>query len=452
MTDSYPRAPGTAAAFDWISNLRAMSSRPTRMPKEIAHLARQRLGPGPVSWVAQTASTLWRDAAEFRLGNTAIPLAAVETIIADLLARLIDHPLERFTRPALVRFVKQGTAGGATIAQSMRALNAIESGLLAALLGECERWVPAADLPNAMRLLTSEVLSAHDHLAEMINETATSDGPALLRDNIMLSLTSGLLSGRIGADRFSRTTGYRLDRVHIAAVAFSRLHEPKKLATQVQQTLSGLGCDQTFHVQITPNVVWAWGSSAHAYELLEHPPLTCAGSTVTIGLPGRGLSGFLDSHEEARALHRLASLSGWRNLGRALPYGDYGVIAELAAKPERLRRFLEAQLGDLMGDGARQADLRSTVLEYLNVNRSQTEAAQRLRVSKNTVGYRLRRAEEILGHDLGTDLSSLHTALLAADLVGGERSAPRDEGYRALAGRPQYVGIDRKTPEKGARS
>lgn len=425
----------SAGAFDWISNLHSVPSQPTRLSDEIAQVALDRLGPGPVSWVGRTASDLMREVSDIRpMRHTAMAPDVLETVLVDMLARLIDHPLERFTRPALLHFLRTSFEGGTTIAQAMRTLNAIESGLLAALLTECERWVAVTGLPRAMRLLTSEVLSAHDHLAEMINEAATSQEPAPLRDNLMLSLTSGLLSGRISPDRFSRVTGYRLDRIHIGAVAFSRLHEPKKLAAQVQETLSGLGCDQAFHVQIAPNLVWAWGSSTNAQALLEHPPLTCSGSTVAIGLPGRGLSGFLDSHDEARALHRLASLAGWRNLGRALPYGEYGVIAELAAKPERLRRFLEAQLGDLMGDGARQADLRSTVLEYLNVNRSPTEAAQRLRVSKNTVSYRLRRAEDMLGHDLGTDLSSLHTALLAADLVGGGLSADYTaENERALA-------------------
>lgn len=49
----------------------------------------QRLGPGPVSWVTQTTSNLRRDAADIRLGNTAIPPAAVETILVDMLARLV---------------------------------------------------------------------------------------------------------------------------------------------------------------------------------------------------------------------------------------------------------------------------------------------------------------------------------------------------------------------------
>ena len=60
-----------------------------------------------------------------------------------------------------------------------------------------------------------------------------------------------------------------------------------------------------------------------------------------------------------------------------------------------------------------------------------------LRESRGSIRYRLRRAEEILGHDLGTDLSSLHTALLAADLVGGGLSPERTaENERALASYP----------------
>lgn len=413
--------------FGWILQLASSGATASELPGNVQEVAREHLGPGPVQWATQRAASV----ADLivRTDPSVAPLGmavhvTTEALFLDILLRLVDPGLGRFTRPVLLQLAQDALNGGATLGAVLRALNHAQAGMTEALLDESERLVPAGEQGTVMRALVNEVVRAHSQLADAIADMqpARDDSGRYLHETESAVLAS-LLSGRGRPERFEQVTRYPLDRVHVAAVAFSERREPRKLVATTEQTLRTMGCTQIFKVMIAPNVLWAWGSVRNGDDLYLEPPTQCKGWTLAVGLPGRGTAGFIDSHDEARALQRVAMMAGWRNLGRILPYERYGAVAELAARPERLQRFLEAQLGDLLGAGGREADLRSTMLEYLNVNRSQYAAARRLHVSKNTVSYRIRRAEEILGRDLGTDLSPLHTALLATDILGASHPA-----------------------------
>ncbi len=228
----------------------------------------------------------------------------------------------------------------------------------------------------------------------------------------------GMLGGTVEPADFERYTGYRLDRNHVALIAFSPTSEPKKLASAALGTLRGLGCTTTVHALLAPNLLWAWGTVSASIKTVSQPPPGCSGCTVAVGMPGEGVGGFLASFREAEAVQSLVSIVEWRNLGKSLAYGDIGMIAEMAARPERLRRFVVGQLGPLAGFGTYEADLRATVLAYLEANRSTTESAARLHVAKNTVSYRMRRVEEMLGRDISHSQVALQNALRAVDILG----------------------------------
>jgi DNA-binding PucR family transcriptional regulator len=55
--------------------------------------------------------------------------------------------------------------------------------------------------------------------------------------------------------------------------------------------------------------------------------------------------------------------------------------------------------------------LAMTLATYLREMRSRTQAAARLGVHPNTVSYRVRQAEELLGRDLQCDFLDLQVAL-----------------------------------------
>jgi DNA-binding PucR family transcriptional regulator len=64
------------------------------------------------------------------------------------------------------------------------------------------------------------------------------------------------------------------------------------------------------------------------------------------------------------------------------------------------------------------SDLRATLLAYLEEQNSPHAAAQRLHVSRNTVSYRVKRAEELLGLEWRQRRYELQTALLLARDLG----------------------------------
>jgi DNA-binding PucR family transcriptional regulator len=75
-------------------------------------------------------------------------------------------------------------------------------------------------------------------------------------------------------------------------------------------------------------------------------------------------------------------------------------------------------LGPLAADEEAAARLRDTVRVFLETKRSYLETAARLHLHKNTVHYRVRKAEEMRGRPLDDDRVGVEVALLACDRLG----------------------------------
>jgi hypothetical protein len=139
------------------------------------------------------------------------------------------------------------------------------------------------------------------------------------------------------------------------------------------------------------------------------------GMRVAVGLPARGESGFRHSHEEARAAHRMATSA-------ALPpalirYGDVELLCLAGDNTPLLERMVQREIGPLCGADKNLALVRQTALAFL-VNRNVEAVAEELFVHKNTVRYRLARAEELLGHPLTERASYVELALRRVALFG----------------------------------
>ncbi|GAA3290235.1 hypothetical protein GCM10020295_04110 [Streptomyces cinereospinus] len=143
-----------------------------------------------------------------------------------------------------------------------------------------------------------------------------------------------------------------------------------------------------------------------------------------------GLAGFRQSHEDARHAARVVQLNP-RGTGRLVEYRDVGLAALLSADLPALRRFVSDELGALAVDSPQADQLRETVRRYLRNERGLAAAAAQLHVARNTVTYRVKRAQEILGHDLAARLPELTAALEAARVLGSavlrrDGTEPRD--------------------------
>jgi DNA-binding PucR family transcriptional regulator len=146
------------------------------------------------------------------------------------------------------------------------------------------------------------------------------------------------------------------------------------------------------------------------------------GVRAAIGSCRNGLAGMADSHDEARVARRVAELRAVRP-GTVVGYRAADLTALLTADPFEAVRFAETELGDLLASTDSAALLRATVRVYLEENLSHVRAARRLGIHQNTVVYRVKRTEALLGHPIQQRRLRLEVALQLSEMIDGLRVA-----------------------------
>ena len=91
-------------------------------------------------------------------------------------------------------------------------------------------------------------------------------------------------------------------------------------------------------------------------------------------------------------------------------------------------------LGSLAADDEHHARLRDTLLVFLQNGGSYKATAEQLILHKNTVQYRVRKAEESLGRPVGDNRQDVELALRASRWLGSSVLQPARERSAAPAG------------------
>ncbi|NMM88321.1 hypothetical protein B2J88_28895 [Rhodococcus sp. SRB_17] len=233
-----------------------------------------------------------------------------------------------------------------------------------------------------------------------------------------------ILSGReTDIQRASTQLRYNANRQHIGVVLWlDRAPEGGGAQSMLSEALTRLA-----HVLAAENTLshyqgsltlagWVsrrlpFGSDdLEAIEQLDGADLLPAGVRASAGEPGHGLVGFRRSHFEAQHARRVASLGG----PRAAVFTRYPAVAVAAlatADREHALAFATRVLGQLAEPDETTYRLATTLAVYLEENRGRRRAAERLMVHPNTVSYRVRQAEELLGRTVGTDTLDIQVAL-----------------------------------------
>jgi purine catabolism regulator len=117
---------------------------------------------------------------------------------------------------------------------------------------------------------------------------------------------------------------------------------------------------------------------------------------VGIGRPKHGLGGIRTSHREAeQALGMGLKLDGTATVVSFADLGLHRLLYSMAQHPE-VHEFYRDSIGALMDyDEKGGGDLLRTLDAFFRCHGSPTETAQRLKLHRNTVLYRLRRIEEV---------------------------------------------------------
>ncbi|UQA36865.1 helix-turn-helix domain-containing protein [Streptomyces sp. HNA39] len=335
-----------------------------------------------------------------RLSGDTAPSAPVTTDIEDVVRTHVERGFELDSALTLIRIAHGQITGD--------------------LLRSCEKVVPAPDLPDVMRHVSTTLFEAVEALCRLVSRRFSAERDRWLtgRDAQRRNTVWEILRGAdMDEARASRRLGYDLTQNHLGlllrAQDSTRSDGLERVAARV---LERAGCTATLLVPAGAGRLWGWGAvpTTGPKDLSGHPlPL---GVQVAAGLPAPGLDGMRLTHHQARTAARVGDRM--RDVHRIYEYRTLELVALLLADEPAAGDFVRRELGALAEDTASAATLRATLKCYLDQDRSLAAAAERLHVAKNTVLYRARKAAQLRGRPLGENRLHLHAALCLADALG----------------------------------
>ena len=195
---------------------------------------------------------------------------------------------------------------------------------------------------------------------------------------------------------------------------------PDAAHTIASAAAEALGTSHPLTMAAGSRDLWFWTATDNCPDLaaLESlgPLLEKIDTQLAVGISGKGVRGFRHSHQEARAAQTLAMSANFsRNL---VLYHDVELLCLTAGSDDLSRRMVERELGALGRPDKNTEVIRETVLAYIESGLNVEATARGLFVHKNTVRYRLGKAEELLGHSLSERIAYLEVALRHASMFG----------------------------------
>jgi DNA-binding PucR family transcriptional regulator len=229
-----------------------------------------------------------------------------------------------------------------------------------------------------------------------------------------------LATQSINIDSAATTLGYPLRQRHTAftlrvedEVPDFDVHRLLELAAAAVS--KGLGGGQPLIISSGARSAWCWTaqqSPAEADGAIPLPEFVRA----TVGTCHPGLSGFRLTHIEAVAALAIAE----RNEDPVVRYPDVE-LACLAAGilcSDARTAFVYRELGGLVSADDATRRLRDTLRVYLKQGCDASSAGELLRLHANTVRYRVRQAEQRLGHGIQQRRVHLELALEIMSVLG----------------------------------
>lgn len=402
----------------WLLQLEPDADRPVdpAMPHAVVAAMAGVLGPEPVRWSVQTADTMAAEIlaqvpehgggpgplATLRRSTESTVLTALRLLHAESSggsAMLPDDALE-----GCREFARRGLR----LDQVLRGVRLGHARLTKELTAAVEQYVPVDRRLTELSLVTEALFGYADTHASLMAEAyiAERDRWCGSDEEARRKIVDDLLAGRpVDAQAATRGLRYDVSRTHRAAVlwcadadadtdadppAAERLHHTAAALARVAET------DGMLVIPAAENSVWLWLASGGALDLAERARAEIdrpAGVHIALGPPAHGTSGMRRSHHGAREAQRVArhGADNWLS-----DYREVRLVALATADPTHAHWFVHDLLGPLASNGTRVRELRETLRVYLAEERSLRAAAERLHVARNTVTYRIKRAQELL--------------------------------------------------------
>jgi len=312
------------------------------------------------------------------------------------------------------------------------------------LLVELARQADDAAMITAATLSMSRTVAGYvDQTSEEIVAAYTREREHWLRNRSAArsARIRDLLSGeRVNAAATEATLGYRLRQYHVGVVcwagdataAVDNITRLEHAISHVAAEVAASG-DPVF-LPRDESSAWAW-LPLGIRDRFDAAGAAAAGVDgdlhFAFGDAARGSTGFRLTHQQALAAQAVALAAG--RAPRVVTFEEVAPVAMMLGSADLLRAWVLVTLGGLATDDEHHARLRDTLLAFLQSGGSYKATAEQLTLHKNTVQYRIRKAEESMGRPAGNRYD-VELALRASHWLGSAVLQAARERSPASAG------------------
>jgi DNA-binding PucR family transcriptional regulator len=298
------------------------------------------------------------------------------------------------------------------------------------MLRELAQQVDDAEMISATAQGMSKIMAGYiDQTSEEMVSAYTQERENWLRNRSAArsARIGDLLSGeRIEVSDAEITLGYRLRQHHVGVVAWvgdaaSAADEITRLERAIGHFAEQMACsgDPVF-LPRDESTAWAW-LPLGLRDTFDSAAASAAGVDSDIhfafGNAAKGTAGFRITHQQAIAAQAVALAAG-PPAPRAVMFSEVAPVAMMLGSKEMLRAWVLSTLAGLATDDEHHARLRDTLLAFLRSGGSYKTTAEQLMMHKNTVQYRIRKAEESLGRPVSDNRQNVELALEASHWLG----------------------------------
>ena len=309
------------------------------------------------------------------------------------------------------------------------------------LLKELARQTSEAQMLTAATLGMSETVARYiDQTSEEIVAAYTRERENWLRNRsaARAARIRDLLSGqRVSVSATEATLGYRLCQYHVGLVcwaddATAAVDNITRLEHAIGHVAEKLGCSgEPIFLPRDESSAWAWlPLGIHdTFDATGLGPAVGGDIHLAFGDVAKDVAGFRLTHQQAVAAQAVVLAAG-HPAPRSVTFGEVAPVAMMLGSTDLLRAWVLATLAGLATDDEHHARLRETLLVFLQTGGSYKATAERLTLHKNTVQYRIHKAEESLGRPVGENQHDVELALRTAQWLGSSVLRPVPDTIR----------------------
>jgi hypothetical protein len=337
---------------------------------------------------------------------------------------------------AAVEYARRQAQRGTPLTALLRAYRLGHTCFLDWMLRELARQVDDAQMITTGALSMSGTVAGYvDQTSEEIVAAYTEERENWLRNRstVRRARIRDLLSAaRIDVRAVEATLGYRLRQYHVGVVCWAgdvvaAIDNITRLERAVSQVAGKAACsgDPVFLPRDEASA-WAW-LPLGIRDTFGTPAASMVGLDgdlhFAFGSAAKGTAGFRLTHQQAVAAQAVALAAG-SAAPRAVAFSEVAPVAMMLGSAELLRGWVLSTLAGLATNDEQHARLRETLLAFLRSGGSYKATAERLTLHKNTVQYRIRKAEESLGRPVAGDRPDVELALQVSQWLGASVLQP----------------------------